>query len=503
MTAWVGAVVNYASPTSADQIAMNELCYLSIAEASRLIATRKISPLELTQAHLDRIYKLDGHLLSLITLTSEIALTDARRATEEVLHGRLLRPLHGIPVTYKDTLATAGVRTTAASRVYEHWVPDKDSNVVARMRQARSVLLGKANLSEFSFAGGSGDQDFMKPPRNPWNADYSSGGSSNGSAVGVAAGLAMASVGADSGGSIRIPAAHCGVVGFKPTYGLIGRSGEIPLSYSVGHLGPLTRSVEDAAILLECLAGFDPQDRASIRTQVPPYWKLLSSKPAGLRLGLCSSYMDAVGMHSEVASFFEDAVNVFRSLGFPIHEVSVPHLNYACAASYNNIMRIEAFCTHFQNFRDPAIRSKYGHAFRNIARGGFLTTLDYFRAQQARALISAELATAFQDIDVLLTPTTPSPPSPITVAIAEKQTSDRLGTDPKVNRTNFMHEAAYTSPFNLTGNPVLSVPSGFTSRGLPVGMQLIARPLQEASLLSLGHQYQLATDWHRRRPPLR
>ena len=481
---------------------MSDLCYLSIAEASRLIQKRELSPIELTRAHLDRIQRIDVHLRSFITVTNDIALTEAKRVAQEIEHGRITGPLQGIPVTYKDILATSGVRTTAASRVYEHWVPGKDANVVARLRKAGCVMLGKASLSEFGFAGGVTENDFVKPPRNPWNPAYDAGGSSNGSAVGVASGLAMGSVGGDSGGSIRIPSAHCGVVGLKPTYGLVGRGGDIPLSYSVDHLGPITRSVEDGAIMLEYLAGYDPEDRASVRRRVPPYWKLLSLKTPGLRLGVCPSYMEAVGGENEVTSSFQTALNVFRSLGFPIRDVTVPHLSYSCTASYNNIMRIEGFCVHFNNFRDPAIRSRYGHAYPNIARGGFLSALDYLRAQQTRALISSELATAFETIDVLLMPTTPSAPSPIVPGPRGTRNSEQTGSDPKVNSTNLMHEAAYTAPFNLTGSPVLSLPCGFTSQGLPLGLQLIGRPLEEAMLLAAGHQYQVVTDWHRRRPPL-
>lgn len=481
---------------------MSELCYLSIAEASRLIQQHKLSPTELTEAHLRRIEHLDGQLRTFITLTADIALREAKHATEEIVAGRIVGPLHGIPITYKDVVATAGVRTTAASRVYANWIPEKNANVVSRLKKAGSVMLGKVHLSEFAFSGGVTEQDFIKPARNPWNAAYDPGGSSSGSAVGVAAGLAMGSVGGDSGGSIRIPAAHCGVVGFKPTYGLVGRSGEIPLSYSTGHLGPITRSAEDAAIMLEYMAGFDPQDRASIRRAVSPYSRLIHKDTAGLRLGICPSYMEAVGGETECISSFNTAVEVFRSAGFPIREVTIPHINYACVASYNNILRIEAFFSHFNNFRDPAIRALYGRAYKNIVRGGFLSSVDYLRAQQARALISKEIAQALETVDVLLTPTTPSPPARIDSAATTNQISAKPGSDPKVNQSNFVHEAAYTAPINLTGNPALSLPCGFTSAGLPLGIQLIGKPLDEPTVLAVGNRYQQLTDWHRRRPLL-
>jgi aspartyl-tRNA(Asn)/glutamyl-tRNA(Gln) amidotransferase subunit A len=390
-------------------------------------------------------------------------------------------------------IATAGIRTTAASRVYEHWVPDKDANVVAQLRRAGAVTLGKVHLSEFAFAGGATPEDFVKPSRNPWNTKYSPGGSSSGSAVGVAAGLAMGSVGGDSGGSIRIPAAYCGVTGLKPTYGRVGRTGEIPFSYSVGHLGPIARTVEDAAIMLEYLAGFDPGDRASSKAEVPPYGRLLRRSLGGIRVGISPSYMDAVGNEEDVMSAFESCVRVFRSFGCTVREVVIPHLNYACAASYNCIMRIEGFRAHLQNLREK--RALYGRgAFRNIARGGFLSTVDYLRGQQARALISDEVAKGFEGIDILLMPTTPTTPS------GGPYRSE--GIDPKINAKSFTHEAAYTSPFNLTGSPAVSIPCGFNSIGLPIGVQLIGRAFEEELILAAAHQYQQATDWHRRRPQL-
>jgi aspartyl-tRNA(Asn)/glutamyl-tRNA(Gln) amidotransferase subunit A len=481
---------------------MSELHYLSIAEAASLVARRKLSPVELTQAHLDRIAKYDPHLRSFITLTAERAMKEAQDAADEIAHGRIRGPLHGIPVTYKDSIATAGVRTTFASRVYADWVPEKDANVVARLRRAGSVMLGKVHLAEFEFAGGIFQDDFVKPARNPWNADYYTGGSSSGSAVGVASGMAMASVGEDGGGSIRLPASFCGVLGMKPTFGLVGRSGAT--QNSVTHLGPLSRSAEDAAILLEVMAGYDSQDPNTGRNPVPPYRQLLSRKNSTLRVGLCPSYMEAVGGDREVISAFQTAVETFRSLGFETRDVVIPHFSYSGVAGYNNILRIELFSAHFNNFRDPKVRRKYGHAFRNIARGGFLSTTDYLRAQQVRTLISNALAAAFENIDVLLFPTSPSAPSRIVAVDNESERAQQIGTDPKVSQAGLgtYHEAAYTMPFNLTGNPVISIPCGFTSTGLPLGLQVIGRPFDDAGVLRVAHQYQQVTDWHRRRPAL-
>ena len=335
---------------------MQDLCYLTIAEAAALIQSRKLSSVRLTQAHLDRIARIDPLLRSFITLSGDVAMRQAREADQEIAQGKIRGPLHGIPVTYKDVIATAGIRTTAASRVYENWVPDKDSHVVTQLRKAGAVTLGKVHLPEFAFAGGATPADFIPQARNPWNTKYSPGGSSSRSAVGVAAGLAMGSVGGDSGGSIRIPAAFCGVTGVKPTYGRVGRSGEIPFSYSVGHLGPIARTVEDAAILLEPMAGYDPGDGASSKAEVPHYRRMLQRPMRGLRIGVSPSYMDAVGNEEDIASAFDAAVGVFRSFGCAVQDVMIPHLNYACAACYNCILRIEGFRTHFEHLRDKRDR---------------------------------------------------------------------------------------------------------------------------------------------------
>lgn len=472
---------------------MSDPCQLSIAEAAALIRKRRLSPLELTEAHLARIDRLDQSLGSYITVSRDLALRQAREAAERVTRGAPASPLFGIPISFKDSIATAGVRTTAASRALADWTPDADANVVARLRASGAVILGKANMSEFAFAGGRGPNDYLAPPRNPWGLDYTSGGSSNGSAVNVAAGLAMASIGTDSGGSIRIPAAFCGVSGLSPTFGRVGRSGCLRFSDSMGCAGPLARSVEDVALVLDAIAGFDTADRASSRRAVPRYSRELSRPVRGLRIGTCQAYVDAVGVQADTASAIADVLRVLQSIGgtAPI-DVTIPHLTYASAVGYNTIMRIEVFHNHVRRMRERG--SLYGHAFRNIARGGFLTTHDYLRAQQARTLIVDEVRAAFGRIDVLVLPVTPATPD------GGPYATD--GSDEKIRRGSFSHGAAYTAPFNLTGQPSLSVPCGFTAKGVPIGVQLIARPFDESALLSLAHRYQTSTDWHRRRPPV-
>lgn len=469
---------------------MSELCHLSVAEASALIRRREVSPLELTEAHLRRIEALEPALGSYITVNGEVALEQARTATERVARGSV-EPMLGIPVSVKDNIETAGVRTTAASRVLQHSVPDADAEVVRRLSAAGAVLIGKAALSEFSFAGGATPEDFVKAPRNPWHLGRSAGGSSNGSAVNVAAGLAMASIGTDAGGSIRIPAAFCGVSGLAPTYGRVPKTGVIPLSYSMGVVGPLARDVRDLAIVLEAIAGHASSDPSSSRRAVDGYERTLATPVGGLRVGTCPTYMQAVGVEAETHRAIDEVVEALKTLGMTAADVEVPHLTYACAAGYQTILRVEAFHHHFERLRDH--RAAYGAAFRNIARGGFLTADDYLRAQRARTLISTELREAFTHADVLVLPVTPATPAGGAYAME--------GTDEKVRRGTFGHGPAYTVPFNLTGNPSLSIPCGFTAAGMPIAVQFISRPFAEATLLAVAHQYQSTTTWHRRRPP--
>lgn len=463
---------------------MSDLCYLSIAQASALIRKKEISALELVQAYLTRIERLNQQLHAYITVSADVALEQARKAGTADQRG----PLRGIPVSFKDLIATAGIRTTGASRVYEKWIPNKDAYVVARLNDRGAVTLGKATLNEFAFSRLT-SHDFVKPARNPWNLKAATGLSSSGSSVGVAAGLAAASIATDSGGSIRMPASYCGVTGLKPTFGRIGRSGVIPLSYSCDTVGTITRSAEDAAILLAALAGQEPGDPATSANRVPDEIELLSKNVRGLRLGVCPSYMEAAGMETEVNSSFESALDVFRSLGASVHEVEIPYLDYGPSADFT-ILRVEGFNLNFRNFQDAKVREKYGAAFRDIAVGGFLSTADYYRAQQARRLIAGKVRGAFEKVDALLMPTTPGTGLPGSYS--------KPATDHKVAKSS----VAYLAPFNLTGNPAISIPCGFTASGMPIGLEVVGRAFDETTILSVAHRYQQATRWHLRRPPV-
>lgn len=464
---------------------MPQLWSLTISEAADLMKKGDLSPVDLTRAHLERIRALDPQLRSYITVTGELALKEAAQAASEIGRGRYRGPLHGIPISYKDIIATKGIRTTGGSRTLADWLPQRDARVVERLRNAGAVTLGKASTFEFAF-GGTTETDYVKPARNPWNLELSPGGSSSGSAAGLAAGLAMASIGSDSGGSIRNPANMCGITGLKPTYGRVSRLGVLPLSYSFDTVGPMTRSAEDAAIVLSAIAGYDPEDPASLPEPVPGYRSLLTRKVAGLRVGILPAYMDAVGMDRDVASAFQEALRVLRSLGMTMRELSVPHLTYSRACTWT-ILRLEGFHHHFSRLRDR--RSDLGLSFfRNTAVGGFLSAQDYLRAQQARRLIAMELAKAFREVDIIATPTNPKTAGPATY---RKEPSDSM-----VARSG----EAYVTPFNVNGSPALSIPCGLGSNGLPASLQLAGRPFDEATVLAAGRQYQSVTDWHNKVP---
>jgi len=464
-----------------------DLCSLSIADAAELLRRRSIGPVELTRAHLERIERLDSHLRTLITLSAERAMAEAKIAADDIARGHYRGPLHGIPISIKDCIATAGIRTTYACRAFADSVPGQDATVVRRLREAGAVLLGKANLFEMCWVGTSEDGDF-KPARNPWNSKYPTGGSSTGSAVGVVAGLAMGSVGSDSGGSIRNPASYCGATGLMPTYGRVSRGGVSEFAHSLGSIGPLARSAEDAAILLAALAGHDAADPLSSPLSVPNYPELIARSIRGLRIGVCPSYLEAAGVDVEVMAALESALEVFRSLGATVRDVHIPHLPYARATVWT-ILLSEGLLTHFDLLCKQRDRISE-RLFQGLAVGMFLSAQDYLRAQQARTLIARQMQQAFETVDILLMPSNPATAAPGTYRSAP--------TDPKIARGG----ESYSTPSNLYGNPAVSLPSGFNRLGLPMAIQLSGRPFDEATVLTAAHQFQLATDWHRRRPNL-
>ncbi len=466
-----------------------ELCYLSAGNLSRLIRDRQVSPVEVIDAHLARIDATEPTLNSFITLLPDHARDAARRAEAQIQAGNYRGPLHGIPVGLKDLFNTAGVRTTSGSRVLDNFIPTEDCTVAARFQQAGAILLGKLNMHQFAY-GPTGENFDYGHMHNPWNPEMVTGGSSGGSGSAAAAGQCTITMGSDTGGSVRIPAALCGIVGLKPTYGLVSRAGLTPLSWCLDHPGPMVRTVEDAAIAMNVIAGHDPADQATSTREVPDYTATLSGLVAGLRIGVVREYFEAP-LDSEVETAVRAAIAQLSEMGATVTEVSLPMFADAQAIS-GTILMSEAAAYH----RD--LLAKDGDKLTPSVRlrleaGLFVTAADYLKAQQARARFNYEMSQLFNDVDLLAGPSEPITAPPILaseVAIGERT----VGTVGALTQ--------YTRPYNISGTPAISVPCGFSLADMPIGLQLAGRPFDEATVLRAAHAFEQATDWHSRRPPV-
>ncbi|OLC13083.1 MAG: hypothetical protein AUH29_14470 [Candidatus Rokubacteria bacterium 13_1_40CM_69_27] len=470
---------------------MTDLCWASMADLARMIATKAVSPVEAVRAHLDRITALDASLRSFITVCADEALSAARRAEAELVAGRPAPALHGVPIGLKDLFNTAGVRTTGGSKILADFVPREDATVVARLRMAGAIVLGKLNMHEFAY-GPEGLNAHYGQARNPWDAAQVRipGGSSSGSGVAVAAGLVPGALGSDTGGSIRIPAALCGITGLKPTYGRVSRAGVLPLAWSMDHVGPMARTAADCALLLRCLAGPDPLDTSASVLPVPDYVGALTGEIKGLRVGLLRKFF-LDGAAPEVRQAVERAAKALEKLGASLDEVDLESMTHVAPASFA-IVASEALAYHAEWMRTRA--ADYQPDVRERLRmGAFITGMHYVRAQQIRALVRAEVDGALARRDVLLAPTTPI------VATVLGQTEATLGDGTTDVRSALIR---LTRPFNFSGHPACSVPCGFSAAGLPIGMQFVGRPFDEATVLRSADAYQRATDWHARRPVL-
>ena len=466
-----------------------EICYMSAGELGPLVRQREISPVEIIEAHLSRIEKTEPSLNSFITLLPEQALAAARQAERDIGAGRYRGPLHGIPVGLKDLFNTGGVRTTSGSRIYDNYVPAQDCTVAARFREAGAILLGKLNMHQFAY-GPTGENPDYGHMHNPWNPERVSGGSSGGSGSAAAAGQCTITTGSDTGGSIRIPAALCGIVGLKPTYGRVSRHGLTPLAWSMDHPGPMVRTVEDAAISMNIIAGYDPQDVASADIPVPDYTAALTGDVQGLRIGLPRQYFDAP-LDPEVRQSVNDAVGQLESLGAEIRDVDFPEFNDAAAISTTMLMAEATAC-----FRE-LLASDGGRMYEpvrlRLEAGLFISAADYLRAQQGRAVFDRAARRLLEDVDLLAGPSEPvtAPPILQQLVLAGEQ---EIGTVAALTQ--------YTRPYNITGFPAISVPCGFSSEGLPIGLQLAGRPFDEETVLRAAHAYEQSTEWHKRRPPV-
>ncbi len=459
------------------------LPWSSVAEAARAVQAGAVSPVELTRACLDRIERVDRAIRAFTVVDTEGALEAARAAEREIGRSRYRGPLHGIPVALKDNCDTRGLPTTNGSKVFAGRMPDRDAAVWERLHDAGAILLGKLGLHEAAWGVD------VPPTRNPWDTARTPGLSSGGSGAAVAAGLCFAAVGTDTGGSVRIPAACCGVVGLKPTYGRVSRFGIFPHSWSLDHAGPLTRRVEDAAIVLGVVAGMDPRDPSSADLPVPDYRASLQRGIAGLRLGVPREHFYE-RMEPGVETAVRRALQVLEGLGAHLEEVAVPHIRYGLAA-IQTIELASATAWHDRYLRDPAARARYTPEVRLLLDAGkFVFATDFLKAQRLRRVLMEEMRAVLRRVDALVTPTLPLVAWPV----------DRPTVRIEGKEEHVLHACwRYTYPFNLTGLPAVSVPCGFAD-GLPVGLQLAGRPFDEALVLRVASAYEAATTWHERHP---
>jgi aspartyl-tRNA(Asn)/glutamyl-tRNA(Gln) amidotransferase subunit A len=456
------------------------IAYATIRELGARYRKRELSPVEVTRTLLARIEKVDPSLNAFVTLTAERALADAR-AAEELLRRGDDRPLLGIPIAHKDIYCTRGIRTTGGSALLADWVPDVESTCGRRWQDAGTVLLGKLITHEFAMGLQFPGHRFP-PARNPWNVDHIPGGSSSGSGAALAAGLVYGATGSDTGGSIRGPASFCGIVGLKPTYGRSSRAGVLTLSWTLDHTGPMARTVEDCALLMQPLAGHDPLDPASSLAPVDDYTAQLGRDVRGLRIGVVRNYFFE-GVDPEVERAFEEAMATLRRLGADVRDVQIPSLK--ATHSFLLILLAEAYAYHERDLREhPEL---YGDVLRErFMAGALVTAAEYVQAQRIRSEICREAAEVLRDVDVLATPTSPKPATPF----------------PQAYDPEFGFPRSNMPPFNITGSPTLALPCGFSASGLPLSLQLAGRPFDEATVLRVGHAYEQATSWHTRRPPV-
>ncbi|NGM83918.1 Asp-tRNA(Asn)/Glu-tRNA(Gln) amidotransferase subunit GatA [Paenibacillus sp. 7124] len=461
---------------------MNESVHsLTLSALFPLIKDKQISPAWLTEQTLRRIESLEPGLRAFIRVLPEEAMEQARTLEAEAVQGRIRGPLHGIPVAVKDVLQTGGIPTTAGSKVLEHWIPDRDATAVARLKQAGAIVIGKANLHEFAM-GATTENPHYGTTRNPWDRDKIAGGSSGGSAAALAAGMCFGALGTDTAGSIRLPSALCGTVGLKPTYGAVSRFGCVPFSWSLDHVGPMARTVEDTAILFESISGFDPKDAASSRRPLAPGPIEKREDLKGFTLGLCREYFFE-GMHPEIAGIVDRAMERLQSLGAEIREISLSRLSEAQGAA-RIIAQSEGYSFHKPMLQHASGQYSEDVRFR-LEFGRQVSADDYLQAQKFRRKFIADTAAAMASVDALISPMNHNPPFPIG-SVSPEQAIHNMFRLAKAPLANFL------------GFPALSVPCGFVEDRLPVGLQLIGKPFDDCKLLLIGDVYERSESWSER-----
>jgi aspartyl-tRNA(Asn)/glutamyl-tRNA(Gln) amidotransferase subunit A len=458
--------------------------HFTIAEASALIQAKKLSPVELTRICLERTAQLDQTIHAYICQTPERALAEAHAAEARIMAGRSRGPLDGIPIAHKDIYCTKGLSTTAHSKILQDHVPDEDAVVVTKWQNAGLIMHGKLSTHEFAMGGPSFDLPWP-PARNPWDPTRFTSGSSSGTGAGVAAGLFLGGTGSDTGGSIRGPAAFCGIAGIKPTYGLCSRRGVLPLSFTLDHTGPMAWTAQDCAMLLQAMAGYDPQDPASADRPVPDFTSDLHQGAKGLRIGVVRKFHETDNRADPaVLRAIEDAIAIFRTEGAEVRDVALPSLNEYRAAGFV-ILMTEAYAVHEQWMRTRL--GDYGELLRDgLLLGAALTGADYFQAVRRRRELCVATARAMQGLDLLLTTAAPTEAPPIE----------------NLPKWRLMESPSFTMPFNVTGLPAIAVCAGFGDAGLPVSIQVVGHPFAEQTVFRAVHAYETATEWRKRRPAM-
>ena len=466
-----------------------EICYMSAGSLSKLVENKKVSPVEIVDAHLSRIDATEPILNSFITLLANESRIAARQAEKDIQSGKYKGPLHGIPVALKDLYNTAGVRTTSGSKIFDTFIPAEDCTVASKFHQAGAILIGKLNMHPFAY-GPTGENLDYGHMHNPWNPEMITGGSSGGSGSAVAAGQCTITPGSDTGGSIRIPAALCGIVGLKPTYGLVSRWGLTALSWSLDHPGPMVRTVEDAAMTLNVMAGHDPKDIASAKVDIPDYTSALTGNVRGLRIGMPKEYFEAP-LDPQVRKAVEDAISVLEGMGAEVKEVSFPLFNESQAIS-STVLMSEATAFH-RDLLERDGHQLYEPVRQRLEAGLFISAADYLRAQQARTLLDQQGRRLLDDVDILAGPTEP-------ITAPEILAPKVLAGEQEIGVVGALTQ--YTRPYNINGFPAISVPCGFSNTNMPIGLQLAGKPFDEMTVLRAAHAYEQASNWHTQRPPL-
>ncbi|PIC64932.1 Asp-tRNA(Asn)/Glu-tRNA(Gln) amidotransferase GatCAB subunit A [Sporosarcina sp. P13] len=457
---------------------MSDLLFESIETVGSMIKRKEISPVELTKLSLGQINKYDSTLTAFITVMEEEAMEQARTLEAELQNGIVRGPLHGIPIAVKDLLQTEGVRTTGGSKIFQEWIPDEDATSVQKMKEAGAIIIGKANLHEFAM-GATTENPHYGSAKNPWDITKIPGGSSGGSAIATATGMAYGSIGTDTAGSVRLPAAMCGTVGFKPTYGLVSRHGGFPFSWSLDHVGPMTRTVKDAAIMLEAMKGFDPKDHSSVKKNHSVYFKESLQNLNGITLGFYEPYMYS-GIDLDVKRVIEQAFDHLRSLGAKIVPIDLPGINEALEG-LKTIAQSEVV-----SFHNPLLK-KHGELYGDDLKFRFqfgrdISATAYMNAQRTRKQFVETTIKQMIGIDALVGPTNVQPPFDIGTMVPEQAISN-------------MFTLGKTPLANILGFPALSVACGFTNARLPVGLQLIGKPFSDKKILEIGDCYEQSERW--------